>query len=211
MDCVVAPLDQRFPVAEDEVNTTLPPAQNVVEPLGVIVGVAGSGFTVTVVPADGNDVQVPLFTVTVYVPDVVTVMDCVVAPLDQRFPVAEDEVNTTLPPAQNVVEPLGVIVGVAGSGLTVTVVPADGNDVQVPLFTVTVYVPEVETVMDCVVAPLDQRFPVAEDEVNTTLPPAQNVVEPLGVIVGVAGSGFTVTVVPADVAEVQPPLVTETV
>ena len=138
-------------------------------------------------------------------------MDCVVAPLDQRFPVAEDEVNTTLPPAQNVVEPLGVIVGVAGSGFTVTVVPADGNDVQVPLFTVTVYVPEVETVMDCVVAPLDQRFPVAEDEVNTTLPPAQNVVEPLGVIVGVAGSGFTVTVVPADVAEVQPPLVTETV
>jgi hypothetical protein len=57
--------------------------------------------------------------------------------------------------------------------------------------------------MDCVVAPFDQVFPVAEDEVKVTEPPAQKVVGPPAVIVGVAGSGFTVTVVAAD-AEVQP-------
>ena len=90
-------------------------------------------------------------------------------------------------------------------------VPADVAEVQPPLVTETVYVPEVETVIDCVVAPVDQRFPLAEEEVNTTLPPAQKVVGPPAEIVGVAGSGFTVTVVPAEVAEVQPPLVTETV
>ena len=33
-----------------------------------------------------------------------------------------------------------------------------------------------------------------------TLPPAQKVVAPLGVIVGVGGFGFTVTTVAADVA-----------
>ncbi len=38
------------------------------------------------------------------------------------LPVALLEVSTTLPPAQKVVGPPGVIVGVAGSGLTVTTV-----------------------------------------------------------------------------------------
>ena len=37
-----------------------------------------------------------------------------------------------------------------------------------------------------------------------TLPPAQKVVGPLAVIVGVAGAGFTVTVVPALAALKQP-------
>ena len=44
-----------------------------------------------------------------------------------------------------------------------------------------------------------------------TDPPAQNVVGPPGVIVGVAGIGFTVTVVGADAALLQPPEVTATV
>lgn len=65
--------------------------------------------------------------------------------------------------------------------------------------------------MDCVVAPVDQRLPVAAEEVKVTLPPAQKLVGPPGVIVGVAGVGFTVTVVPADAAELQPALVTVTV
>jgi hypothetical protein len=65
--------------------------------------------------------------------------------------------------------------------------------------------------MDCVVSPVDQIFPLADDEVKTTLPPAQNVNGPPALIVGVDGTGFTVTIVPADAAEVQPPLVTETV
>ncbi len=65
--------------------------------------------------------------------------------------------------------------------------------------------------IDWVVAPVDHKFPVADDDVSTTLPPAQNVNGPPAEIVGVDGNGVTVTVVPADDAEVQPPLVTETV
>ena len=65
--------------------------------------------------------------------------------------------------------------------------------------------------IDCVVAPVDHKFPLADEDVNTTLPPAQKVNGPLALIVGVDGNGVTVTVVPADVADVQPPLVTETV
>ena len=42
-----------LPDALLEVSVTLPPAQNVVAPPGVIVGVAGIGVTVTAVDADG--------------------------------------------------------------------------------------------------------------------------------------------------------------
>jgi hypothetical protein len=211
IDCVVAPVDQTFPVADDDVNTTLPPAQKVKGPPAEIVGVAGIGFTVTVVPADATEVQPPLVRVTVYVPDVETVMDCVVAPVDQTFPVVADDVKTTLPPAQKVNGPPAEIVGVDGIGFTVTVVPADATEVQPPLVTATVYVPDVETVIDCVVAPVDQTFPVADEDVNTTLPSAQKVNGPPAEMVGVDGNAVTLTVVPAEVAEVQPPLVTATV
>ena len=54
-------------------------------------------------------------------------------------------------------------------------------------------------------------FPLAEEEVKVTEPPVQKVVELPALIVGVAGIGFTVTTVPAEVVEVQPPEVTETV
>lgn len=63
MDCVVAPVDHVFPVAEELVRTTSSPAQNVVGPPAEMVGVAGVGFTVTVVPAEVA-VHVPLLTVT---------------------------------------------------------------------------------------------------------------------------------------------------
>ena len=104
----------------------------------MIVGVAGKAFTVTVVVAEAAEVQVPLFTETEYVPDSDTVIDCVVAPFDQRFPVADDEVSVTLPPSQNVVAPDAVIVGVVGAALIVTTVAADGAEVQTPLLTATV-------------------------------------------------------------------------
>ena len=74
-------------------------------------------------------------------------MACVVAPFDQVFPVALEEVNTTEPPAQNVVEPPAVIVGVAGKELTVTTVTAE-LALQFPFVTVTEYDPLCETVMD---------------------------------------------------------------
>ena len=62
-----------LPVADDEVNNTDPPAQNVVGPPGVIVGVAGIAFTVTTVAADGSDGHPFAATTTVYDPLVVAV------------------------------------------------------------------------------------------------------------------------------------------
>lgn len=52
--------------------------------------------------------------------------------------------------------PAGVIVGVAGVGLTVTAVGAL-IALQPLEVTVTVYDPEAETVIDCVVAPFDHK------------------------------------------------------
>jgi hypothetical protein len=54
-------------------------------------------------------------------------------------------------------------------------------------------------------------LPAALLDVNGTLPLAQNVVEPPGVIVGVAGIGFTVTVIAAEGALLQPLVVTMSV
>ena len=69
-------------VAALEVSVTLPPWQNVVALPAVIVGVAGNGFTKTVVANDAADLQpFALVTVKVYVPFSVTVMLCVVVPL----------------------------------------------------------------------------------------------------------------------------------
>jgi hypothetical protein len=118
-----------------------------------------------------------------------------------------DEVNVTLPPEQKVVGPPAVIVGADGTGFTVTTVPADVA-VQVPLLTVTEYVPDADTVIDCVVAPFDQVLPVAAEDVKVTLPPAQKVVGPLAVMVGVDGIGETVTVWLPEFAEEHPELLT---
>jgi hypothetical protein len=63
-------------------------------------------------------------------------------------------------------------------------------------------VPLVETVIPAVVAPVDQRYEVPPEAVSVTLPPAQKVTGPEGVMVAV-GSGLTVTVWLAG-AEVQP-------
>jgi hypothetical protein len=167
----------------------------------------GNGFTVITVGAE-LAVQFPLDTVTKYDPLCETVMDWVVAPLDQVFPVALEEVSKTEPPAQKVVEPPAVTVGVVGTEFTVTTVGAE-LAVQLPLDTVTKYDPLCETVMDWVVAPLDQVLPVALEEVSTTEPPVQKVVEPPAVTVGVEGNELTVTTVDAELA-VQLPLETTT-
>lgn len=153
---VVSPVDHVFPEGAEDVNTTEPPEQNVVAPPGVIVGVAGGGFTVIVVPAL-VELHVPFETVTVYVPEVETVMDCVVALVDQVFPDVAEEVSTTEPPVQNVVGPPVEIVGTGGAGFTVTFVPDEEATQPEPLPAVTVYVPPVETVIDCVVSPVDHK------------------------------------------------------
>ena len=53
--------------------------------------------------------------------------------------------------------------------------------------------------IDCVVAPFDQRYEEPALDVSVTEPPVQNVVDPEGVIVGVVAV-FTVTEVADDVA-----------
>ena len=53
-----------------------------------------------------------------------TVIDCEVAPFDHKYEDAAEAVSVTLPPSQNVVGPLAVIVAV-GLLLTVTVVAAE--------------------------------------------------------------------------------------
>ena len=50
IDCVVAPVDQRYELAALAVSVRVPPLQNVVGPEAVIVGVVAE-FTVTAVAA----------------------------------------------------------------------------------------------------------------------------------------------------------------
>lgn len=130
-----------------------------------------------------------------------TTILCVVSLVDQVFPLVALEVKVTLPPWQKVVAPLEEIVGVVGTGFTVTSVDAEVAVQPLALATVTEYVPEVVTTILCVVSPVDQVFPLVALEVKVTLPPWQKVVAPLAEMVGVVGFEFTVTVVVADVAE----------
>src|SRR5512140_718760 len=154
-----------------------------------MVGVAGSGLTETRCAAEVAEQPCASVTVALYVPAAETVIDCVVAPVDQRFPVRDDEVRVIVEPAQNELGPL--MVGVGGAGVLVT---ANGGEVAEPPFasaTVSLYVPAAETMIDCVVAPVDQRFPVNAEEVSVIVVPGHNEVGP--VMVGAGGVGFTVT------------------
>src|SRR5688500_18558785 len=109
-------------------------------------------------------------------------------------------VRVTLPPAQNVVGPEAVMLAV-GAGLTPTFVGADVAVQPLASVTVTLNEPLFVTLIDCVFAPLDQEYVVMPaGAVSVTLPPAQNVVGPDGVMV-VSGGALTVTRVGADVAE----------
>lgn len=109
---VVAPLDHRYKVPTDEVSVTLPPAQRVVEPVAVIVGVSGNGFIAIVVAADGRLRQPSSFIVrTVNSPAPETVIDLVVSPFDHRYELPTLEVSVWLAPAQMLTAPDGVIVG----------------------------------------------------------------------------------------------------
>jgi hypothetical protein len=210
IDCVVAPFDQRYVNPAGAVSDTDPPAQNVVGPPAVMVGVDGSALTVTVVGADAVEQPLAFVTVTPYEPDADTTMDCVVAPVDHRYANPAGALSVTEPPAQNVVAPEGVMAGVAGFAFTVTTIAADVAEQPLPFVTVTPYAPEAVAAMDCVVAPFDHRYVKPAGAVSVTEPPAQNVVGPEGVIAGVAGAALTVTTVAADVALQPLPFVTVT-
>ena len=147
---MVAPVDQILPVGADEVKVTEPPAQNVVGPLGVMVGVAGNAFTVTTIALLANDIH-PLASPTwqVYVPEDVTLIFCVVSPPgDHKYDVEVGAESITEPPAQKVIGPPAVMVGVEGNGFTVTVTgELAGLEQPAALVTTTEYVPEVVTLM----------------------------------------------------------------
>jgi hypothetical protein len=131
-------------------------------------------------------------------PDPDTAIDCEVAPLDQRYEAAADAVRVTCAPSQKVVGPSADTVA-AGSDDTATFVAALVALQPFASVVATLYPPLVATVIDCVVAPFDQRYDDAGDAVSTTLPAAQNVVAPPAVMTGVDGA-FTVTDVAALVA-----------
>jgi hypothetical protein len=63
-------------------------------------------------------------------PLVLGAIDCVVAPVDQRYDAPLEAVRVTLPPVQNVVGPPAVIVGVAGTALTVTAIATEASLLQ---------------------------------------------------------------------------------
>ena len=133
-------------------------------------------------------------------PDTVTVIACVVAPLDHRYDPPLLAVSVTLPPAQKLVGPLAAIVAVAAAP-TVTVCDALAEQ---PLASVTltlyVVVATGATVIDALVAPFDHRNDVPPLAVRVTLAPAQLVLGPAIVAVGF---GFTVTFTGVD-APVHP-------
>ncbi len=126
------------------------------------------------------------------------VIDCVVAPVDHRYDAPLDAVSVTLPPEQNVVGPSAVMLAV-GFAFAVTTVGDDAALHPLAFVTVTLKLPLALTVMACVVAPVDQRYDAPLDAVNVTLPPAQKVVGPPGVMVAV-GFAFAMTAVGDDVA-----------
>ena len=107
-------------------------------------------------------------------------MDCVVAPLFQSQELPAEAVSKTFNPWQKVVTPPAVMLAI-GIGFTKTFVVADMLR-QEPFVTATENEPDVETVIDWVVAPLFHKYEVPVLAVNTTLPPWQNVIGPAAVI-----------------------------
>ena len=119
----------------------------------------GNGFTVAVVAAEAALRQpAALVTWTVGLLEVVTLILAVVSPVDHKYVVPALDVRVTLPPAQNVSGPPAVMVGVAGSALTVTVVAAEAALRQpAALVTWTVGLLEVVTLILAVVSPVDHK------------------------------------------------------
>ena len=122
---------------------------------GAAIGGVGEPANVTVLLALLLQFEA-LVTVTLYVVVAagVSVIVCVVAPFDQRYEEKPGPASRVIGvPAQKVDGPVMLT---SGAGFTVTLLPAL---VALQPFTVTltVNVPEPKTVIDCVVAPFDQR------------------------------------------------------
>ncbi len=100
-----------------------------------------------------------LMTITSNVPDVETVMLCVVSPFDHKYPSNPSvAVSVTLSPSQKVLELFEVIIGVGGNGLTVTSMASEGGLSQPSKsLTMQLYMPGVLTMTSCVIAPFDHK------------------------------------------------------
>ena len=116
-----------------------------------------TGFGLTVVETELEVAEHPLelVTTTEKFPLVVTLIDWIVAPLLHNQDDPAEAVSVTEPLEQKLVGPLAVIVAV-GLGFTVTVVGAEVPVHPPVCVTTTVNVPELVTLIDCVVAPLLQ-------------------------------------------------------
>jgi hypothetical protein len=95
---VVAPVLQRFLVFAFEVSITLPPWQNVVAPLAVIIGRGGIEFGLEDMAAGALVHPLTAVCVTVYVAALETILVAVVIPLlHNNDPVKLEAVKTELP------------------------------------------------------------------------------------------------------------------
>ena len=121
-------------------------------PLAVTVGIAGCANAFTTTGAD-VPLQLPLPVVTVKVPEVEVVIDCVVAPFDHRYEDALPDESITLPPVQNDVEPEVEITGIVPVLEFETVTEEEVTIAPLELVTFTEKVPALLTVIDCVVCP----------------------------------------------------------
>jgi hypothetical protein len=129
----------------------------------------------------------------VNIPSAVTSIVCVVAPFDHKYESAVLEVKEIVSPSHAEVA-VELIVG-TGELLTLTFTAFEVDEQPSVLVTVTVYEPDIVTVISCVFNVFDHRFPVVELELRVTEPPVQKDVGPLASIVGVAGNAFTTTVI----------------
>ena len=91
------------------------------------------------------------------------------------------------------------MVGIGLSSTTTSIV-SELAEQPFPSVTAAQYEPVLETVIVCEVAPVFHIQLAPSVSVRSTLPPSQNWVGPLGVMVGV-GNGLTVTSTPSEAAE----------
>ena len=87
--------------------------------LGAVIVAEGIGLTVTLTGGALPVQPVLSVTVTLYEPVALTVIDCVVAPVDHAYDWPAVAVSNTLPPVQKLVGPLAVMVGANAATLTV--------------------------------------------------------------------------------------------
>jgi hypothetical protein len=121
-----------------------------------------------------------------------------------------DDVKLTVDPAQISVGPEAEIVGAADVENTLVEVEDEVELQPPPSVYVTENDPVEETIIDWVVAPVDQVFPDAYDDVKVTLPPWQKVNAPLAVIVGVEGADGSFKT-GLNVLELQPVVLTNVI